>query len=87
MATPRTLLDKIWESHLVDQQEDGTCLLYIDRHIIHEVTSPQPFEGLSMADRKVRRPELTLAVIDHNIAAVWSMIRNPGNFTTVLLGL
>jgi 3-isopropylmalate/(R)-2-methylmalate dehydratase large subunit len=68
MATPRTLLDKIWESHLVDQQEDGTCLLYIDRHIIHEVTSPQPFEGLSMAGRKVRRPELTLAVIDHNIA-------------------
>ena len=68
METPRTLLDKIWESHLVDQQEDGTCLLYIDRHIIHEVTSPQPFEGLSMAGRKVRRPELTLAVIDHNIA-------------------
>ncbi len=68
MAKPRTLLDKIWESHLVDQQEDGTCLLYIDRHIIHEVTSPQPFEGLKLAGRKVRRPELTLAVIDHNIA-------------------
>ena len=68
MAAPRTLLNKIWESHLVDQQEDGTCLLYIDRHIIHEVTSPQPFEGLTMANRKVRRPELTLAVIDHNIA-------------------
>ena len=68
MAAPRTLLKKIWESHLVDQQEDGTCLLYIDRHIIHEVTSPQPFEGLKMAGRQVRRPELTLAVIDHNIA-------------------
>ena len=68
MATPRTLLDKIWDSHLVDRQEDGTCLLYIDRHIIHEVTSPQPFEGLRLAGRKMRRPELTLAVIDHNIA-------------------
>jgi len=68
MAAPRTLLDKIWESHLVDQQVDGTCLLYIDRHIIHEVTSPQPFEGLRMSGRQVRRPELTLAVIDHNIA-------------------
>lgn len=68
MAAPRTLIEKIWESHLVDQQEDGTCLLYIDRHIIHEVTSPQPFEGLKMAGRQVRRPELTLAVIDHNIA-------------------
>ena len=68
MAAPRTLLEKIWASHLVDQQEDGTCLLYIDRHIIHEVTSPQPFEGLKMAGRQVRRPELTLAVIDHNIA-------------------
>jgi len=68
MAAPRTLLDKIWESHLVDKQVDGTCLLYIDRHIIHEVTSPQPFEGLKMSGRQVRRPELTLAVIDHNIA-------------------
>tara|TARA_Y100000994_G_scaffold88582_2_gene73213 strand:+ start:950 stop:2353 length:1404 start_codon:yes stop_codon:yes gene_type:complete len=68
MAAPRTLLDKIWESHLVDKQVDGTCLLYIDRHIIHEVTSPQPFEGLRMSGRQVRRPELTLAVIDHNIA-------------------
>ncbi|MBO87978.1 MAG: 3-isopropylmalate dehydratase large subunit [Rickettsiales bacterium] len=68
MAAPRTLLDKIWESHLVDQQVDGTCLLYIDRHIIHEVTSPQPFEGLKLSGRRVRRPELTLAVIDHNIA-------------------
>lgn len=68
MVKPRTLLDKVWDSHLVDRQEDGTCLLYIDRHIIHEVTSPQPFEGLKLAGRKVRRPELTLAVIDHNIA-------------------
>tara|TARA_B100000676_G_scaffold312297_1_gene385820 strand:+ start:5169 stop:6572 length:1404 start_codon:yes stop_codon:yes gene_type:complete len=68
MAAPRTMLDKIWESHLVDQQVDGTCLLYVDRHIIHEVTSPQPFEGLKLSGRRVRRPELTLAVIDHNIA-------------------
>ena len=68
MSKPRTLLDKIWESHTVDTQEDGTCLLYIDRHIIHEVTSPQPFEGLKLSGRRVRRPELTLAVIDHNIA-------------------
>jgi 3-isopropylmalate dehydratase large subunit len=68
MAVPRTILDKIWQSHLVDQQVDGTCVLYIDWHIIHEVTSPQPFEGLKMSGRRVRRPELTLAVIDHNIA-------------------
>lgn len=67
MATPRTLFDKIWQNHLVDVQEDGTCLIYIDRHLVHEVTSPQAFEGLKMAGRKVRRPELTLAVADHNV--------------------
>ena len=67
MAKPRTLFDKIWDAHLVDVQEDGTGLIYIDRHLVHEVTSPQAFEGLRAAGRKVRRPELTLAVADHNI--------------------
>ncbi|TAN54878.1 MAG: 3-isopropylmalate dehydratase large subunit [Rhodospirillales bacterium] len=67
MATPSTLFDKIWQAHLVDRQEDGTCLLYIDRHLVHEVTSPQAFEGLRAAGRKVRRTEQTLAVADHNV--------------------
>src|SRR5262249_37174336 len=59
--------DKIWDAHVVDRQDDGTCLVYIDRHLVHEVTSPQAFEGLRMAGRKVRRPDLTLAVADHNV--------------------
>ncbi|MGE0845712.1 MAG: 3-isopropylmalate dehydratase large subunit [Flavobacteriaceae bacterium] len=63
----RTLYDKIWDDHLVDEAEDGTCVLYIDRHLVHEVTSPQAFEGLRMTGRKVRRPEKTLAVVDHNV--------------------
>jgi 3-isopropylmalate/(R)-2-methylmalate dehydratase large subunit len=67
MAAPRTLFDKIWQSHLVERQPDGTCVLYIDRHLVHEVTSPQAFEGLRAAGRKVRRPEGSLAVADHNI--------------------
>jgi len=67
MSQPKTLFDKIWESHLVDVQEDGTCLIYIDRHLVHEVTSPQAFEGLRMNGRKVRRPDATLAVADHNV--------------------
>ncbi|MGH6976492.1 MAG: aconitase family protein, partial [Stellaceae bacterium] len=67
MAAPRTLFDKIWESHLVDTQPDGTCLLYIDRHLVHEVTSPQAFEGLRAAGRGVRRPDATIAVADHNV--------------------
>jgi len=67
MAQPKTPFDKIWESHLVDVQDDGTCLIYIDRHLVHEVTSPQAFEGLRMNGRKVRRPEATLAVADHNV--------------------
>jgi 3-isopropylmalate dehydratase, large subunit len=67
MAQPRTLFDKIWESHLVDRQPDGTCLLYIDRQLVHEVTSPQAFEGLRTAGRAVRRPQATLAVADHNV--------------------
>ena len=63
----KTLYDKIWENHLVHQQEDGTSLIYVDRHLVHEVTSPQAFEGLRIQKRKVRRPELTLAVPDHNV--------------------
>ena len=66
-AAPRTLYDKIWDDHVVDTQPDGTCLLYIDRHLVHEVTSPQAFEGLRMAKRKVRAPQKTLAVVDHNV--------------------
>ena len=64
---PKTLYDKIWENHLVHQQNDGTVLLYVDRHLVHEVTSPQAFEGLRLQKRKLRRPELTLAVPDHNV--------------------
>ncbi|MEX0697294.1 MAG: 3-isopropylmalate dehydratase large subunit [Dongiaceae bacterium] len=67
MAEPRTLFDKIWQSHLVHRQDDGTCLIYIDRHLVHEVTSPQAFEGLRVAGRRVRRPRATLAVADHNV--------------------
>ena len=63
----RTLFDKVWDSHVVDRLEDGTCVLYIDRHLVHEVTSPQAFEGLRMAGRGVRRPEATIAVVDHNV--------------------
>ena len=62
-----TLYDKIWNDHLVDQQEDGTALLFVDRHLVHEVTSPQAFEGLRNSNRKVRHPNLTLAVADHNV--------------------
>jgi 3-isopropylmalate/(R)-2-methylmalate dehydratase large subunit len=67
MASPRTLFDKIWDNHVVDRQENGTCLIYVDRHLVHEVTSPQAFEGLKNAGRKVHRPEATLAVPDHNV--------------------
>ncbi len=66
-ATPRTLYEKIWDAHVVDQRPDGTALIYIDRHLVHEVTSPQAFEALRMTGRKVRRPDLTLAVPDHNL--------------------
>ncbi|MDX1784660.1 3-isopropylmalate dehydratase large subunit [Roseovarius sp. ZX-A-9] len=65
--SPKTLYDKIWDAHLVHEAEDGTCLLYIDRHLVHEVTSPQAFEGLRMAGRKVRAPDKTIAVPDHNV--------------------
>jgi len=67
MSKPRTLFDKIWDSHVVNRQEDGTCLLYIDRHLVHEVTSPQAFEGLRLAGRQLRHPGATLAVADHNV--------------------
>ena len=66
-SKPRTLYEKIWDAHVVDRRDDGTCLIYIDRHLVHEVTSPQAFEGLRVAGRKVRRPDLTLAVPDHNL--------------------
>tara|TARA_R110001606_G_scaffold118021_2_gene248173 strand:- start:16228 stop:17664 length:1437 start_codon:yes stop_codon:yes gene_type:complete len=67
MTKARTLYEKIWDAHVVDQRDDGTALIYIDRHLVHEVTSPQAFEGLRKAGRKVRRPDLTLAVPDHNL--------------------
>jgi 3-isopropylmalate/(R)-2-methylmalate dehydratase large subunit len=77
MAQPRTLYDKIWNDHLVDEQPDGTCLLYVDRHLVHEVTSPQAFEGLRNAGRKVRAPEKTLAVVDHNVPTTDRNLPNP----------
>ncbi len=67
MTEPKTLYEKIWDAHVVDQRDDGTALIYIDRHLVHEVTSPQAFEGLRKAGRTVRRPDLTLAVPDHNL--------------------
>ncbi|RHW17401.1 3-isopropylmalate dehydratase large subunit [Sphingomonas gilva] len=66
-SRPRTLYEKIWDDHVVERRDDGTCLIYIDRHLVHEVTSPQAFEGLRAAGRRVRRPDLTLAVPDHNL--------------------
>ena len=67
MPAPRTLFDKIWDVHVVERSPDGTCLLYIDRHLVHEVTSPQAFEGLRLSGRRVRRPDATVAVTDHNV--------------------
>ncbi len=66
-TAPRTLYEKVWDAHVVERRDDGSCLIYIDRHLVHEVTSPQAFEGLRAAGRRVRRPELTLAVPDHNL--------------------
>ncbi|QHL91317.1 3-isopropylmalate dehydratase large subunit [Sphingomonas changnyeongensis] len=66
-SQPRTLYQKIWDAHVVNRRDDGTCLIYIDRHLVHEVTSPQAFEALALAGRPVRRPDLTLAVPDHNL--------------------
>ncbi len=76
-AAPTTLYDKIWNDHLVDEQPDGTCLLYIDRHLVHEVTSPQAFEGLRSTGRKVHAPEKTLAVVDHNVPTTDRSKPNP----------
>jgi 3-isopropylmalate/(R)-2-methylmalate dehydratase large subunit len=67
MTAPRTIYDKIWDDHVADERDDGTCLLYIDRHLVHEVTSPQAFEGLRTTGRTVRAPQKTLAVVDHNV--------------------
>ena len=67
MTTPKTLYDKIWDAHVAHESDDGTCLLYIDRHLVHEVTSPQAFEGLRMSGRVVRAPNKTIAVPDHNV--------------------
>jgi 3-isopropylmalate/(R)-2-methylmalate dehydratase large subunit len=77
MAKARTLYDKIWEDHLVDEQPDGTCLIYIDRHLVHEVTSPQAFEGLRLSGRKIRAPEKTLLVVDHNVPTTDRTKPNP----------
>jgi len=76
MSAPKTLYDKIWDSHVADRSEDGTCRLYIDRHLVHEVTSPQAFEGLRLTGRKVRAPGATLAVSDHNVPT--TLDRNEG---------
>jgi 3-isopropylmalate/(R)-2-methylmalate dehydratase large subunit len=67
MSSPRTLYQKIWDDHVVQSLDDGTALIFIDRHLIHEVTTPQAFEALRLAGRKLRRPDLTLAVPDHNV--------------------
>ncbi len=77
MSKPRTLYDKIWDDHLVDEQPDGTCLIYVDRHLVHEVTSPQAFEGLRLSGRKVRAPDKTLCVVDHNVPTTDRRQRNP----------
>src|SRR6516225_8185428 len=76
-SKPTTVYDKIWNDHLVHEAEDGTCLIYIDRHLVHEVTSPQAFEGLRASGRKVRAPEKTLAVVDHNIPTTDRSKPNP----------
>jgi 3-isopropylmalate/(R)-2-methylmalate dehydratase large subunit len=78
--SPKTLYDKIWDAHVAHEAEDGTCLLYIDRHLVHEVTSPQAFEGLRMAGRKVRAPEKTIAVPDHNVPTTMGR-ENPAQMT------
>ncbi|MFC5069854.1 3-isopropylmalate dehydratase large subunit [Flaviflagellibacter deserti] len=80
---PKTLYDKIFDDHIVERQEDGTCLLYIDRHLVHEVTSPQAFEGLRMTGRKVRAPHKTLAVVDHNVPTSDRNLPNPDPESTI----
>jgi 3-isopropylmalate/(R)-2-methylmalate dehydratase large subunit len=77
MSEPRTLYDKIWDDHLIEEATDGACLIYIDRHIVHEVTSPQAFEGLRLSGRKVHAPDKTLLVVDHNIPTTDRKLPNP----------
>src|ERR1700678_1354056 len=77
MAKPRTLYDKIWDDHLVHEDPDGTALLYIDRHLVHQVPSPQAFDGLRLSGRKVRAPEKTLCVVDHNVPTTDRRQKNP----------
>ena len=77
MAKPRTLYDKIWDDHLIEETPEGACLIYIDRHIVHEVTSPQAFEGLRLSRRKVRAPDKTLLVVDHNVPTTDRNLPNP----------
>jgi 3-isopropylmalate/(R)-2-methylmalate dehydratase large subunit len=77
MSKPRTLYDKIWDDHLIEETTDGACLIYIDRHIVHEVTSPQAFEGLRLSGRKVHAPDKTLLVVDHNIPTTDRTLPNP----------
>ncbi|MGC8201502.1 3-isopropylmalate dehydratase large subunit [Aliiroseovarius sp. PTFE2010] len=79
MTAPKTLYDKIWDAHVVEQSDDGTCLLYIDRHLVHEVTSPQAFEGLRMAGRGVRAPDKTIAVPDHNVPTTTDRVKGIDN--------
>ncbi|MFC4254701.1 3-isopropylmalate dehydratase large subunit [Altererythrobacter xixiisoli] len=82
-SRPRTLYEKIWDAHVVERRDDGTCLIFIDRHLVHEVTSPQAFEALRMAGRKLRRPELTLAVPDHNVPTT-ARVDEAGNRIPIL---
>src|SRR5437588_2880272 len=77
MSKPRTLYDKIWDDHLIEEATDGACLIYVDRHIVHEVTSPQAFEGLRLLGRKVHAPDKTLLVVDHNIPTTDRTLPNP----------
>src|SRR5271166_5679280 len=77
MAKPRTLYDKIWDDHLIEEASDGASLIYIDRHIVHEVTSPQAFEGLRLSGRKVHAPDKTLLVVDHNVPTTDRKLPNP----------
>src|SRR6201993_415614 len=77
MANPRTLYDKIWDDHLIEETPDGAALIYIDRHVVHEVTSPQAFEGLRLSGRKVHAPDKTLLVVDHNVPTTDRSLPNP----------
>src|SRR6201993_3889262 len=77
MANPRTLYDKIWDDHLIEETPDGAALIYIDRHVVHEVTSPQAFEGLRLSGRKVHAPDKTLLVVDHNVPTTDRKLPNP----------